>query len=123
MTEESFFSLTGNKQSTKSFEAYLREWKQMDNWIHVLFDRVNKIENRLLELEAPNRRKALLKLLASETKPRRTEYIRNRLENFNYSDIDFLVVAGMVKAEKIGNDHQLRYSITEIGKREAGVEK
>lgn len=110
---KSYLQLTGNKRSTKSFEEFIAEWDQQDRWIKILFERVNRLEDKVRDLEGPKRRKAILNLLSKETKPHRSEWIRNRVYNFDYKDLDVLIAEEKVKAAKYGKDTQFMYSFVD----------
>jgi hypothetical protein len=109
--EQSHILLTGNKQSTKTFETFVSEWKQQDSWIHNLYDRISKLEEKVVQLERPLRWKKLYELLSQEGKPRSARWIHNRIQ-LSYKDLDVFKSEHKLYSGRSGCTEM--YSLTEI---------
>ena len=80
------------------WEKAKTQWEQHESWIRNLYERMNELEDKIYDLEAPKRQKVIIDLLSKETQPRTRSWIRYRVPNSRGSDVEKLKEEGKLQS-------------------------
>jgi hypothetical protein len=101
---------TGNRYVVELTKPSELEWLHQKLGICPLKDRLKKLEDKIYNLEEPQRIAKLRELLANEPQGRTAVWIMNRLI-INYWELDQFVSRGIL--EKTRKDHAYFYKLKE----------
>lgn len=67
-----------------------------------IYDRLQRVEYKIDSLEAPGRQEEILRLLQENGK-HNLVWIRNRVGNYQWYDMDVLIKSGLIRTSKSGS--------------------